>query len=117
MLIFVFACNTAILYIYICQHLRFRRVKSILLNKDIVLISAIFDMPYTITTSLSCVLFRTYGIPIIAHLFVHTNRLVQLDTVGRRAEDTSVLYSEYLLHKLDFHRARMNLVRNDYLYS
>jgi len=130
MTIFTFALFTLLLssYLSLCRYFRFRRLKSILLKynhvqldyrtaQDIVLQSATFDMPYITTISLSFALFRTYGIPSIAHLLVQTNQLAQLDTAGRRAEDTVVLLSECLLHKLDSYRARMSLSRINYLHG
>src|SRR5690349_19474622 len=95
------------IYLFICRYFRFRRLKFILLKYNhvqldyrkaqyIVLVSALFDMPYIITQSLSFALFRTYGIPTISRLLVYTNQLA-----GRRSEDTLVLLSECLFHELD----------------
>ncbi|UJR21696.1 hypothetical protein I4U23_024773 [Adineta vaga] len=116
------------IYLYFCRYFRFRRLKSILSKytdvqldyrtaQDIVVQSAAFDMPYLIRTSLSFALFRTYGIPSIAHLLVQTNQLAHLDTAGRRAEDTGVLLSECLYNELDSDRGRMGLARINYLHG
>jgi hypothetical protein len=123
--IFTFAL---LAYLFICRYFRFHRLKSILSKynhvqldyrqaQNIVLVSATFDMPYIMATSLSFALFRTYGIPTIAHLLVQTNQLAQLNIAGRRAEDTVVLLSECLLHELDSYRARMSIARINYLHS
>jgi hypothetical protein len=130
MTIFTYALLIFLIFIYLflCRYLRFRRLKSILLKynhvqldyrqaQDIVRVSTVFEMPYTINKSLNFALFRTYGIPTISRLLVHTNQLVQSDLVGRRAEDTTVLMSECLLHELDSYRARMSLARINYLHS
>jgi hypothetical protein len=67
--------------------------------------------------SLEFALFRTYGIPTISRVLSQTNQLAQLDTAGRRAEDTVVLLTECLSHELDSHRARMGLARINYLHG
>ncbi len=128
MFTFTLLSSFLLIYLFLCRYFRFHRLKSLLLKynhvqldyrqaQDIVLVSATFDMPYIITTSLSFGLFRTYGIPTISHLLVQTNQLAQLDIAGRRAEDTSVLLGECLYHQLDSYRARMGLARINYLHS
>ncbi|CAF1146825.1 unnamed protein product [Adineta ricciae] len=125
-----FTCFIIFLSIYLClcRYFRFRRLKSILSKyehvqldyrtaQDIVLQSSIFEMPYVMMTALSFALFRTYGIPTIAHLLVQTNQLAHLDTAGRRAEDTVVLLGEFFYHELDSHRGRMGLARMNYLHG
>ena len=69
-------------YLIICRYFRFRRLKSILLKYDHIQVDYLFDIPYTITTSLSFALFRTYGIPTISRLLVQTNELVRSDVIG-----------------------------------
>lgn len=128
----IFTCTLLLvlvwIYISICHYFRFHRLKSLLLKykhvqldyrqaQDIVLSSVLYDMPYMMVTSLQFALFRTYGIPTISRVLVQTNQLAQLDTAGRRAEDTAVLLNECLSHELDSHRARMGLARINYLHN
>ncbi|CAF0939241.1 unnamed protein product [Rotaria sordida] len=116
------------IYLFICHYFRFQRVKYILTKynhvhldyhkaQEISLLTSSFDMPYLSQTSTSFALFKTYGIPTISQLLVRTNQLANLDVAGRRAEDTGVLISEFSLHDLDSHRARMALARINYLHS
>lgn len=52
------------------------------------------DFPFLNTKSLEFGLYRTYAIPRISKLLVHTGNLAQMTTVGRRYDDTDFVIRE-----------------------
>ena len=115
-------------YLFVCRYFRFRRIQYILRKyhnvqldyraaQHISQLQGEYDMPYMGLLSTSFALFKTYGIPTISRLLVQTNQLAQLDTAGRRAEDTGVLLNESILHDLDSDRSRMGIARINYIHS
>ena len=115
-------------YLFACRYFRFRRIQYIVRKyhnvqldyrtaQDITLLHGEYEMPYMGALSASFALFKTYGIPTISRLLVQTNQLAQMDTAGRRAEDTAVLLNECILYNLDSDRSRMSLARINYIHS
>ncbi len=67
-------------------------------------LTAAMDFPFLFTKSLEFALFRTYGIPTISSLLVHTGQLGSAQNAGRRYVDTSGLiqaFTTYPLPKFD----------------
>nr|CDI52778.1 conserved hypothetical protein [Melanopsichium pennsylvanicum 4] len=62
----------------------------------IVRLSAAMDMPFVFTKSLEFALFRTYGIPSISSLLLHTGQLGKAENAGRRYVDTSGLIQAFM---------------------
>ncbi|TKY87315.1 hypothetical protein EX895_003992 [Sporisorium graminicola] len=59
-------------------------------------LSASMDFPFTFTKSLEFALFRTYGIPTISSLLLHTGQLGKAENAGRRYVDTSSLIQAFM---------------------
>ncbi|GAC92673.1 hypothetical protein PHSY_000228 [Pseudozyma hubeiensis SY62] len=62
----------------------------------IVRLSGNMDFPFTFTKSLEFALFRTYGIPTISSLLLHTGQLGKAENAGRRYVDTSGLIQAFM---------------------
>ena len=62
----------------------------------IVRLSASMDFPFLFTKSLEFALFRTYGIPTISSLLLHTGQLGKAENAGRRYVDTSGLIQAFM---------------------
>ncbi len=62
----------------------------------IVRLAASMDHPFVFTKSLEFALFRTYGIPTISSLLLHTGQLGKADNAGRRYVDTSGLIQSFM---------------------
>lgn len=58
-------------------------------------LSATLDFPFIFTKSLEFALFRTYGIPTISSLLLHTGQLGKAENAGRRYVDTSALIQAF----------------------
>ncbi|KAF4555139.1 Hypothetical protein D9617_3g022110 [Elsinoe fawcettii] len=77
------------------------------------------EFPYTISQSLFFALFKTYGIPSISSLLLHTSELSG-PTASKRAADTSVLLTELFLHPPEgpgSERGRRAMARMNYLHA
>ncbi|SPO23435.1 uncharacterized protein UTRI_02114 [Ustilago trichophora] len=66
----------------------------------IVRLSASVDNPFVFTKSLEFALFRTYGIPTISTLLLHTGQLGKAENAGRRYVDTSGLIQAFMTFPL-----------------
>lgn len=62
----------------------------------IVRLTAAMDFPFLFTKSLEFALFRTYGIPTISSLLLHTGQLGKAENAGRRYVDTSALIQAFM---------------------
>lgn len=62
----------------------------------IVRLSAATDFPFVFTKSLEFALFRTYGIPTISTLLLHTGQLGKAENAGRRYVDTAGLIQAFM---------------------
>ncbi|KAJ1028457.1 hypothetical protein NDA16_001623 [Ustilago loliicola] len=58
-------------------------------------LSATLDFPFIFTKSLEFAFFRTYGIPTISSLLLHTGQLGKAENAGRRYVDTSALIQAF----------------------
>ncbi|ETS63124.1 hypothetical protein PaG_02902 [Moesziomyces aphidis] len=59
-------------------------------------LAASMDHPFVFTKSLEFALFRTYGIPTISSLLLHTGQLGKADNAGRRYVDTAGLIQSFM---------------------
>lgn len=66
----------------------------------IIRLSATMDFPFVFTKSLEFALFRTYGIPTISSLLLHTGQLGKAENAGRRYVDTSGLIQAFMTYPL-----------------
>ncbi|EST07852.1 protein of unknown function DUF2236 [Kalmanozyma brasiliensis GHG001] len=64
----------------------------------IVRLSAAMDVPFVFTKSLEFALFRTYGIPTISSLLLHTGQLGKAENAGRRYVDTAGLIQAFMTY-------------------
>ena len=54
------------------------------------------EFPFTFEKALQFALFRTYGIPTISKLLVHTGEFSEVQTAAKRYADTTVLVAEFI---------------------
>lgn len=59
-------------------------------------LSGNFDYPFVFAKSLEFALFRTYGIPTISSLLLHTGQLGKAENAGRRYVDTAALIQAFM---------------------
>lgn len=67
-------------------------------------LASTLDFPFVFTKSLEFALFRTYGIPTISSLLLHTGQLGKAENAARRYVDTAALiqaFTTYPLPRLD----------------
>ncbi|KAL2398838.1 ER-bound oxygenase mpaB' [Exophiala dermatitidis] len=89
---------------------------------DIQLPLAELEFPTTFSFSVFFALFKTYGIPSISKLLVATGQLSDFESSSKRAADTGVLVSEFVLNRPGSDRnldaiARMNWLHDRYRKS
>ena len=72
---------------------------------------------YDVDTDLVLAIYRTYGIPSISKLLVHTRQLSTRQHVGKRYADTSVLIQEFTVNPPDSERALDATARMNYIHS
>lgn len=85
--------------------------------QEIMKLSAEFDMPFTVTVSLSFALFKTYAVPTISAVLCKGKELSCPMLAGRRAEDTAVILGEFVGEGLDSERGSTALARMNWLHS
>ncbi|PWY98509.1 hypothetical protein BCV70DRAFT_201818 [Testicularia cyperi] len=64
----------------------------------IVRLAASWDTPFIFTKALEVALFRTYGIPTISSLLMHTGQLSRAENASRRYVDTSGLIQAFMTY-------------------
>ncbi|KAG8628537.1 hypothetical protein KVT40_004410 [Elsinoe batatas] len=74
------------------------------------------EFPTTFSQSVFFALFKTYGIPTISSLLLHTSELSG-PTASKRAADTGVLLTEIFLNPPGSDRAKRAMGRMNYLHS
>jgi hypothetical protein len=77
------------------------------------------EFPFTFEKALQFALFRTYGIPTISKLLVHTSQFSAQSTASKRYADTAVLIAEFLTQPWGSTRwlegiSRMNCIHLEY---
>ena len=75
------------------------------------------EFPFTFHKALQFALFRTYGIPSISELLMHTKQLSTPATAPKRYVDTEVLIVEFCQNHPKSERALAALARMNYLHS
>ncbi|KAF9467635.1 hypothetical protein BDZ94DRAFT_1318601 [Collybia nuda] len=100
------ACAAVVLYLCVVRSLRWRRYNAIHAEyrtrfesknltpeeaQKILHLSAYYDMPLLLGTSLSFALFKTYAVPSISKILAATRELKSKDRISRRYADTEIL--------------------------
>lgn len=93
------------------QHLTNMEAQAILKNL------AELEFPALYGTSMVMANVRTYGIPSISSVLVHSGQLGHVDNASKRAADTGVLLLEFGLNKPTSNRAIEAIARMNYLHS
>ncbi|KAI3327842.1 hypothetical protein HD806DRAFT_337217 [Xylariaceae sp. AK1471] len=75
------------------------------------------EFPSIFSASVFFALFKTYGIPTISRLLVATGQLASDTTASKRATDTGVLISEFVLNPPDSARKYEAIARMNYLHE
>ena len=75
------------------------------------------EFPFTTQKALEFALFRTYGIPSISSLLVHTTQLSDPLSASKRVEDTKILVAEFLAQAPSSDRALSAIARMNYIHS
>ncbi|KAJ7629474.1 hypothetical protein DFH06DRAFT_1225821 [Mycena polygramma] len=100
-----------VVYLCIVRSLRYRRLDAMQKKycakfrtktltpeeaQEVVQLSFTYDMPTLAEYSLSFALFKTYAIPTISQLLLHTKQLASQELVARRYSDTEILIATFL---------------------
>ncbi|KAI1337323.1 hypothetical protein F5Y15DRAFT_425911 [Xylariaceae sp. FL0016] len=75
------------------------------------------EFPSIFSISVFFALFKTYGIPTISQLLLHTGQLASDTTASKRATDTGVLVSEFVMNGPDSARKFQGIARMNYLHA
>ncbi|KAJ7262727.1 hypothetical protein B0H12DRAFT_1104192 [Mycena haematopus] len=138
-------CALALVYLCLVRSLRWRRYNAIHKkysakfrartltpeeSQDVIQLAYMYDMPSLSEYSLAFALFKTYGIPTISQLLLHTKQLASQALVARRYADTEILIGTWLACPLagrslsadpeapaDDPRASIALARVNWLHS
>jgi ER-bound oxygenase mpaB/B'/Rubber oxygenase, catalytic domain len=121
------------LYIVLVRILRYRALNS--LNKkysrffkdphtldyktahEIIKVPMLYDLPLLFGVSTQIGLIKTYGIASGTTLLAATRRLTEVSQVGRRAVDTAVILSEFLVGSMDSDRGLTALAKLNWIHG
>ncbi|KAK9896084.1 hypothetical protein P389DRAFT_210898 [Cystobasidium minutum MCA 4210] len=115
------------------RRLRYQRIKECLkryayledkpalmtynIANDILKVSHYWDFPWSLITSDSLALFKTYAIPSISETLAISGQLSDPLNATRRAEDTGIFVVEFISQGLDSERGSVLLARINWLHD
>lgn len=122
----------ATFYLFLVRFLRFRAVQRLQdayapfvkdpysldyqTAHEITKLAMLYDVPWTYFFGITWALIKTYGIASGTSLLVQTRQLTTEAKVGKRAEDTGVLLSEFVLGSVDSDRGMRALSKVNWLH-